>query len=176
MKFIGQILSRLLDAAQISSGLLILAMMFHVSIDALSRYIGMIGIPATVEVVSHYYMVGIAFLPLAYAEKMRAHISVEVATQLLPTRLQNAVVYLSWLLSIVVYATLCYRTFLDAESKRAVGAFIFTQNVRVEIWPTYYFLPLGFALMVLTLVYRCVVFFVPSQDSLVGDKTEGHPQ
>ncbi|WP_161601162.1 TRAP transporter small permease [Neoaquamicrobium microcysteis] len=162
----GRILARALDATQIIAAILVVAMMIHVSVDVFARYASARGFPATVEIVSNYYMVGIAFLPLAFAERMNAHISVEVVTQMLSKSLQTFALFISWLLSIVVYAVLTYRTFLDAESKREVGAFVFTQGVRLDIWPSYYFLPVGFALMTLTLIYRCVVFFYPAQDSL----------
>lgn len=166
IKTAGRLLARALDATQIIAGLLVVAMMFHVSIDAFARYLSARGFPATVEIVSNYYMVGIAFLPLAFAERVNAHISVEVATQLLSQKLQSVAFYISWLLSIIVYGLLTYRTFLDAEVKREVGAFVFTQGIRLDIWPSYYFLPLGFALMTLTLIYRCIVFFIPAEDGL----------
>lgn len=166
IRTVGRLLARGLDATQAIAALLVIAMMIHVSVDAFARYVSARGFPATVEIVSNYYMVGIAFLPLAFAERMNAHISVEVVTQLLSKALQSLALYISWLLSIVVYAVLTYRTFLDAEGKREVGAFVFTQGIRLDIWPSYYFLPVGFALMTLTLIYRCVVFFFPAEDGL----------
>ena len=175
LRWIGRVLSRVLDATQIIAALLIIAMMFHITLDVLIKYTTSRGFPATVEIVSHYYMVGVAFLPIAFAERMRAHVSVEVVTHTLSPRLQSVALYVSWLLSIVVYALLTYRTFLDAEKKRAVGAFVFTQDVRLDIWPTYYFLPIGFGLMVLTLIYRCVVFFRPQDDVMKGRISEAVP-
>lgn len=166
--WIGRGLVRLLDATQVIAGLMVIAMMFHVTLDVAIKYAASRGFPATVEIVSYYYMVGIAFLPIAFAERMNAHISVEIVTQSLSRRLRNLALYVSWLLSIVMYSLLTYRTFLDAEKKREVGAFLFTQGLRLDIWPTYYFLPIGFGLMVLTLVYRCVAFFHPAGDALAG--------
>ena len=166
IRTMGRLLARALDATQAIAAILVIAMMIHVSVDVIARYASARGFPATVEIVSNYYMVGIAFLPLAFAERMNAHISVEVVTQLLSQKLQDVALYISWLLSIVVYGVLTYRTFLDAEDKREVGAFVFTQGVRLDIWPSYYFLPIGFALMTLTLVYRCFVFFYPAEDGL----------
>lgn len=161
----GRVLVRTLDATQVIAAILVIAMMIHVSVDVFARYLSARGFPATVEIVSHYYMVGIAFLPLAFAERMNAHISVEIVTQMMPDTAQKIALFISWLLSIVVYGVLTYRTFLDAESKREIGAFLFTQGVRLDIWPSYYFLPIGFGLMTLALIYRCVVFFHPAQDT-----------
>ena len=169
---IGRWLARLLNASQVIAGLLIIAMMLHITLDVAFRIFTSRGFPATVEIVSNYYMVAVAFLPVAFAERMRAHISVEVVTQTFSQRMPNAALFISWLLSIVVYAVLTYRTFLDAEKARDVGTFLFTQGLRIDIWPAYYFLPIGFGLMVLTLVYRCVAFFRPEQDGLGGSRGE----
>ncbi|MBW3098968.1 TRAP transporter small permease [Pseudohoeflea coraliihabitans] len=172
---IGRALARILDATQVIAAILVIAMMVHIVLDVVIKFTTSQGFPATVEIVTHYYMVGVAFLPVAFAERMNAHISVEVLTQTLSDRLQNFALYISWLLSIVVYSVLTYRTFLDAEKKRDVVAFIFTQGVRIDIWPSYYFLPIGFALMTLTLVYRCVVFFLPANDGLGGGRGSDEP-
>jgi TRAP-type C4-dicarboxylate transport system permease small subunit len=169
---IGRALSRVLDMSQVLSAIMVFAMMIHITLDVVVRYATSQGFAATVEVVSYYYMVGIAFLPVAYAEKVNAHISVEVVTQSLSQRLQGIALYIAWLLSIVVYSLLAYRTFQDAEAARRIGTFVFTQNVRIDIWPAYYFLPVGFGLMVATLIYRCIVFFWPEQDGLGSGRSQ----
>ncbi|WBU52979.1 TRAP transporter small permease [Paracoccus sp. SCSIO 75233] len=163
---IGRVIGRVLDATQIIAAFLILAMMLHVSADVIMKYGFNMGFPATVEIVSNYYMVGLAFLPLAFAERMNAHITVEVVTSNLSQKVQDIAQIIAWLLSIIVYSLLTYRSFLDAQEKREIGAFLFSQGVRIDIWPSYYFLPVGFALMMLTLAYKLIVFFRPSDDGL----------
>ena len=113
-------------------------------------------------------MVGIAFLPLAFAEKKDGHISAEVLTRLLSLPRQVMAVAVAWALSILMYGLLAYRTFLDAEQKREVSAFIFSQGIRVDIWPAYYFLPIGFALMCLALLYRLIMLLIGGRDAF-GD-------
>jgi TRAP-type C4-dicarboxylate transport system permease small subunit len=164
----GRALARLLDATQVIAALLVLAMMLHVVLDVILKYTIQDGFPATVEVVSNYYLVGLAFLPLAFTEKQNAHISVEVATSNLSMRLQRIGLALAWMLSIVTYAILARQTWLDAMVKQKIGAFIFSQGVKLYIWPSYYFLPVGFGLMALTLVYRLAALVWPRADGLAS--------
>jgi TRAP-type C4-dicarboxylate transport system permease small subunit len=62
----------------------VLLMMLHVGADIASRNIFGRPIPATNEIVSRYYMVLIAFLPLAWVEqRRRSMVSVEVLDSVL---------------------------------------------------------------------------------------------
>lgn len=141
-------------AAQAVACLLIAAMMLQICADVVSKLVTGANLPVNVEIVSHYYMVGIAFLPLAFAETRDGHISAEVFTQMLRARARRVFVAAGWVVSLAVYGVLAWRSFLDAEAKRQIGAFIFSQGLRLDIWPSYYFLPLGFGLMALVLAWR----------------------
>tara|TARA_R110002020_G_scaffold184947_2_gene382361 strand:- start:73514 stop:74080 length:567 start_codon:yes stop_codon:yes gene_type:complete len=163
---VGRLLSRTLDATQVIAAILVLAMMLHVVLDVILKYAISSGFPATVEIVSNYYLVGLAFLPLALAEKQNSHISVEVVTSILPMPVQRALLVLAWILSIITYAVLAQQTFLDALEKQRIGAFIFSQGVRLFTWPCYFMLPIGFGLMVLALLYRIVALVLPDNDGL----------
>ncbi|PWV95774.1 TRAP-type C4-dicarboxylate transport system permease small subunit [Hoeflea marina] len=163
---LGRLLSRTLDATQVIAAILVMAMMLHVVLDVVLKYAISNGFPATVEIVSNYYLVGLAFLPLALAEKQNAHISVEVVTSILPLPVQRGLLVLAWILSIITYSVLAHQTFLDALEKQRIGAFIFSQGVRLFTWPCYFMLPIGFGLMVLALVYRLLALFRPGSDGL----------
>lgn len=165
----GRLLSRTLDATQVIAAILVIAMMLHVVFDVILKYSISNGFPATVEIVSNYYLVGLAFLPLALAEKQNAQISVEVVTSILPLSIQRGLLIVAWILSIITFAVLAHQTFLDAVEKQRIGAFIFSQGVRLFVWPCYYFLPIGFGLMVLTLAYRILALFRPQHDGLGAD-------
>ena len=160
----GKVLSVLSASVHVVACFLILAMMLQICIDVLLKYLTANHVPANIEIVSNYYMVGIAFLPLAFAEKRNGHISAEVLTRLMPLPRQLVAVAFAWALSILIYGVLTYRTFLDAEEKREIGAFIFSQGIRLDIWPAYYFLPIGFALMCLVLLYRLFVLLIGGND------------
>lgn len=163
---LGRGLDRVLSATQLIAVILLGLMMLHVVFDVGLRYVTLRGLPATVEIVSNYYMVGLAFLPLAFAEKRNGHIVVEVLTQNLPMRGQRFTLVLTWLLSAVVFALLAHRGFIDAEKHRATGNFVFSQGLRLPIWPCYYFIPVGFGLLTLALVYRSIATVLGLRDGV----------
>ena len=108
--------------------------------------------------VSNYYMVVVAFLPLALAERRNSHISVEVLTELFPARVQHHINGLTYVLSGAVFGLLAYRGFTDAFKKQDMGSFIMEQGTKVLIWPGHYLLPIGAALMVLVLLFKFISY------------------
>ncbi len=163
---LGRALDRLLSASQLVAVILLGLMMLHVVLDITLRYFTLRGLPATVEIVSNYYMVGLAFLPLAFAEKRNGHIAVEVLTQTLPMRSQRFTLIVTWVFSALVFGLLAYRGFIDAERHRATGNFVFSQGLRLPIWPSYYFIPIGFGLLSLALFYRSLVAALGLRDGV----------
>ena len=88
---IGKALARLLDIQATIGIAAVGLMMFHITFDVFGKYLFNAPLPATLEIVSHYYMVVVVFLPLAMVEKRDAHISVEVLTQNFSDRWQKVV-------------------------------------------------------------------------------------
>lgn len=144
--------------------LLVVAMMLQISADVVLKYLTTSHIPANIEIISNYYMVGIAFLPLAFAEHRNGHISAEVLTRMLSFRTQKAALAFAWALSVLIYGILTYRSFFDAVEKHAIGVFVFSQGIRLDVWPAYYFLPIGFGLICLAVIYRLAILLLGGQD------------
>lgn len=159
INLIGRLLSRITQVMTIMGGLAVALMMLHVSLDIASRFILNSPLPGTITVVAYYYMLVAAFLPLAYAEQKNAHISVEVFTDLLPEKAQGYLAELSRLLSICIFALLAWRTWEEAESKRAIGDAVIQGGDTIIVWPAAYLLPVGCGLMAVVLTYKFVTFF-----------------
>lgn len=157
MYVIGRILAHITNVMTIIGGLAIALMMFHVTADVAGRYFFNAPIPGTITIVSYYYMIVAAFIPLAFAEEKDAHISVEVVTERLPQWLQNNLQRLALLCSMTVFGMLAWRTFEEAGRKFAMGASVVQGNSDITIWATYYVLPIGCGLMVLVLLYKFLV-------------------
>jgi TRAP-type C4-dicarboxylate transport system permease small subunit len=111
-------------------------------------------------------MLPIVFLPLALTERNDAHITVEVLVQYLSRRLQKLLAVLAWAVSAGVLGILFYQTLLDALDKTEKGTFIMEIDWKIPLWVSYYFLPVGFGLVVLVLVYRIVVTITGSKSGL----------
>ena len=66
MQTLGRLLSYLINAVTVLAGLSVALMMVHITVDVISRYVFNYPLPGTITVVSNFYMVLVAFLPLAF--------------------------------------------------------------------------------------------------------------
>lgn len=162
---IGRILGRLIDVLAFLGCVAVVLMMLHITVDVFMRILGN-PIPATFTIVSHYYMLPIVFLPLALTERNDAHITVEVVVQYLNRNLQKLLAVLAWTVSAGVFGILFYQTLLDALDKTEKGTFIMEIDWKIPLWASYYFLPVGFGLVVLVLIYRVLVTITGSKSGL----------
>lgn len=136
-------------------GLLFLFLMVvQVTVDVVLRYVFNMPLVGTITYVSVFYMVAIAFLPLATAERHDAHISVEVVTELLPGGLRLALQRLAQLFSMAVFALLAVRTAYEAVTKMGIGSYVIDAGTRIPTWPSYFFLPVGLGLLAIVLASK----------------------
>ncbi len=150
----GRIFDKLIDAATAIGALATALMMIHVSLDVTLKYLFNAPIPATIVIVSQYYMLCVAFLPLALAEQQNSHISVEIFATHLPERIQNYLQGASFLFACIVYGMLTYIAAFNARREFEAGSFLIEQQVKIDVWPAYFILPTGTGLMTLYLALR----------------------
>ncbi len=157
----------------VSGGLTILAglclslMMLQIVIDVSMKYIFNSPIEGNLEVVSFYYMVGVVFLPLAMVELRHEHINVDLFVQMLPKRGRSYVYVFGCGVSLVFFGVLAYQTFLDAIHATRINE-IMMGSIYVTVWPSRWFLPIGFILIGLAIVVHAVKAL---RDPLVFDPT-----
>ena len=166
MTAIGRLLRRTTDLTMIIGLISVALMMFHITIDVVGKFAMNEPVPATIALVSSYYMVVIAFLPIAYAETRNSHITVEVLTELFPMRAQYHLYSWSYLISATVYGLLTYRTWNEALRTQEAGSFIMEQSTKLLVWPSYYLLPIGCGLMTVVLVYRFIIYVTGGKSAL----------
>lgn len=155
-------------------GIALLAMMVHVTADVVGKFVFRRPVPATLEMVSNYYMVAVVFLPLAAVERRQGNIHVELIYAHLPRvlkRILDIATYclFSWFLWLLVTST-----WKVAMKKYAVGEFIMG-TYSIEIWQTRFLVPVGAGLalaLVVTKLGRAVVFLfradLDTSDAPVG--------
>ena len=158
MQPLGRLLSYLINGVTILAGLSVALMMVHITADVIARYIFNYPLPGTMSIVSNFYMVLVAFLPLAFVEQKGAHISVEVVTERLPAAIQRHLAACLLPLSMLIFGILTVRTWGEAVIKMEVNAAVVQGADKILIWPTYFFLPLGCGLMVLVLAYKFLIY------------------
>lgn len=166
MTAIGRLLAMGVKLSTIVGLIAVALMMVHISIDVAGKFLLNEPVPATIAMVSSYYMVVVAFLAIGFAETRNAHISVEVLTELFPMRTQKHLYSWGYLISAVVYGLLTVRTWEEAVRAQSSGTFIMEQSTKLLTWPSYYLLPIGCGLMTLVVVYRFLIYLTGTQSGL----------
>ncbi|GGX72102.1 TRAP transporter small permease [Saccharospirillum salsuginis] len=143
------------------------AMMVHVTLDVIARTLWSVSIPATLEIVTRYYMITLALLPLGWVEWKRQMITVELFTGLFGQQGVKIIDALVAILSAVVYIAFTQATWIKAVEQYELGAYVMSLNFPMPVWPTYFVLPLAFALATLVSVVRIPQLFItpPKTDS-----------
>lgn len=139
-------LGRTSDVLAAIAGIALVTMMFQVTSDVVMKYLFARPIAGTLDVVSYYYMVGLTFLPLAAVERDRAHISVELLSQVLPRAWQARFAVLSDAVSVIFFGALAYANGEIALAKFRIGEYAMG-SLALPIWPSRFLAPLGFALI-----------------------------
>ena len=153
-------LAKIYLVTTIIGGLAIALMMVHITADVMMRYFFNTPLPGTITFVANYYMLIAIFLPLAYAEHINAHISVEVFTDRLPKRLQNHIQGWTYLGSSIICFIVTDRTWEEALKRFASSTSVMQGDFTISIWPTYFFLPVGFVLLGTILLLKFVTYVI----------------
>jgi TRAP-type C4-dicarboxylate transport system permease small subunit len=122
-------------------GVGVLLLLVNVLVDVTSRYLLNRPIPGTIEYVSFWYMVAIAFFGLAVAERDDEHIDAPIVFDRLPAVVRRELTVFSKVLFIVVLLAMAWWGLEEATRQYAVrergGA------AGVPVWPTRFFVPVG---------------------------------
>jgi len=161
-------LDRVIRLVAIAAGLAIVAMMLQVAVDVALRYATGSGLPGTLTIVSYYYMVIVAFVPLGFAELRRAHIQMDLVTNLMPRR--GALWVTGWGLvpTGLVTGALTVRGVEEALNQMQIGAAQVQGTTSIPTWPAQFALPLGAGLMTALVALRFVQFLVFRVDPATG--------
>lgn len=134
--------------------LAILAMAVHIFCDVSLRTALNESIPATEELVTRYYMITLALLPLGWVEWKKQMISVEVANELFAGPWMILSNLFCNLLSAAVYGAFAYATWKKAVEQYDIGSFVMSLNFPMPVWPTYFVLPAAFFVAMLVVLLR----------------------
>lgn len=178
MKQTGRLIGFLVTASTVFGATAVLLMMFQIVIDVVLRNLFSISVMGTTTFVTSYYMLIVAYLPLALAERMDSHIAVEVVAQMLKERWRQWLLAATWAASSVVAGVIAYALWGEAMKAYSHGSFTFERSMPIPIWPGYFVLPIGFGLYALLLAYKlaCAVTGTkenaglgPDQPTTVGE-------
>jgi TRAP-type C4-dicarboxylate transport system permease small subunit len=132
---------------------LVAAMMVHVVVDVTLKLVFNRPVPFTVEMVAHYYMVAVVFLPLPLVEFRNSGVSVDLFYRMMAAPSRRTLMLLSYVAQVFFFGVLAYQSWLDALDAMKAGKFVYTEG-RLDIWPPAFFLPFGFFLAALVSLLR----------------------
>lgn len=149
---------------------ILMLMVLQIVIDVAMRSLLGAGFPATSELVSKYYMVAVSFMPIAYAEVRRRHVEATIFTDRLPEKAKLVVTLMGFVLSLLVYAALCWGTLVEALAHTNKGSYVESGVDIFYTWPSYWILPFSFGLMAVVVAMRVIV----SARELLTNHIEDH--
>jgi TRAP-type C4-dicarboxylate transport system permease small subunit len=158
------------DVLMVFAGIAVLLMMTHVTADVASRALLGRSLPGTIVIVSDYYMVACAFLPLAYTERLGHHITMDALSGRLTPRAARFQVACGHIVTLIVFGLLTYSAWLTALKKYKLGAFDMESGVRLYIWPSYWLLPIGCGVLCLFVTMRFIQFATGNLPAQYNDK------
>ncbi|WP_432697921.1 TRAP transporter small permease [Marinobacterium sp. YM272] len=164
MKLLERWLDRTAQGVALLGALGILAMMVHITLDVVLRSSISFSIPATQELVTRYYMITLALLPLAWVERKRSMIFVEAFSGLFGSRGLRIVDCFVALFSAAIYAVLTVATWDKAMEQYDIGSYVMSLNFPMPVWPTYLILPVAFALSTLVTLARIPLLFTTDRE------------
>lgn len=156
MTKLGNFISRIVSALSILGTILLLVMVLHVTADVVCRYLLKAPLPGTIEIVINYHMIIIGFLSLSFAEEKNRHISVELIADLMPQSVQRRLDVLASFTAVVVFGFLTWRNWIEALKKYDIKAYVTQGTTDIPIWPAYFVVPLGCALILIVALYKLV--------------------
>lgn len=137
----------------------ILLMMLQIMAEVVLRTAFKGTIPGTEETVSAYYMIGCAFLPLAWVQRSRGHVMIEIFTLWLSPRAAALVDGLAYLACAVATSIFIYATIVKAVAMTIDGE-ILIGTMDVIVWPSRWIVPVGLTAMTLYMVLQAVADLV----------------
>lgn len=150
------VLDRLNGLLVLFGALVVFAMMAHVTVDVVAQFLFSAPVPLTLEVVTYYYMVIIAFIPLAAVERKDGHIRVDIIVQFLPRLVQRLLDALTSLLGAGFFGFVAWVTLREALQRYQVGEFVMGAQSMI-VWPGRFALPIGLGLFALLLGVKGLV-------------------
>ncbi len=154
MKPIGKAISWMITGLTSVAGIMVVLLVCHVTLDVTMRFVFERPLNATILYVSAFYMVAIAFLPLAAVEEKDSHIAVELLVENFPARIQSFIAIVATVITCIITGMVAVRTGQEAMVKYASGAYSIEAGGKILTWPTYFVLPLGFGLMALVALWK----------------------
>lgn len=140
-------------------------MMLHVTADVLARGFLRHSLPAVGEITASYYMIIVAFMPLAYVSYQDMHIRADLFTRFLPETGQRRLSVGVDLLTIAYLALIGWQGVVSALKRTSSGELVQTPGGFLPIWPARWLVPIAIFAMILATILRRVEHYAQDRDN-----------
>ena len=135
----------------------LLAMMLHISADILGSLLFNTPIAVTSAIVTQYYMIAVAFLPIFATELRGSHIHITLFVDRLRARPRRVLETAVQLLIAAFYLLLTLQAWDQATDKLAVRAYMVEQTSRIIVWPSFFFIPVALGAMSVLMAIKALL-------------------
>ena len=147
-------LDRTTGALLMLGGVAVTLMMLQIGADIIGKYVFNTPVPATLEIVAWYYMIAAIYLPIAYVQFHRKHLTVELFTQNLPPRKMAWVEGFTSVLSFAYVGTLFVLALHSAIEETRLGEAQDATFFDLPVWPSRWFLPIPLFFMLVVIIVQ----------------------
>lgn len=148
-------------------------MMLHVTADVIARGALRHSLPAVGEITASYYMIIVAFMPLAFVSYTDTHIRADLFTKLLPAQGRHILAIAVDLLTIAYLALLGWQGVKSALRRTGEGEVVQIPGGFLPIWPARWLVPIALFAMILATLLRLVEKSIAHDDSHPSNTAEG---
>ena len=124
------------------AGATVIILMLHIVLDVFMRYTFNSPMPATIEVVSYWWMILITFLGQGMTQRRREHLEVTLLTDLMPEVQRLGTVIGGRFLTLITVSALGFYGMLAAIEQTHRGE-IAMGSVTILVWPFRWMVPIG---------------------------------
>lgn len=131
-----------------------IVMMLHVTADVLARGLLRHSLPAVGEITASYYMIIVAFMPLAFVSYTDTHIRADLFTRLLPETARRWLSVGVDLLTVAYLALIGWQGVVSALKRTKAGELVQIPGGFLPIWPARWLVPVAIFAMILATLLR----------------------
>ena len=180
-RFLSRALGWIVNSSAFGAASIVVILMAMVVADIFGRKVLNKPVPMSYEV-GAFMLVFIVFMGLAYSQRQRAHIRVEILTLRMPPKIRAIMDLGAFTLGIAIYGAIFYQTFKWSYHSFEIGEYV-AGLVNIPKWPSQFAVAFGALLISLQFisdwVYRVidvVVLFresspaeAPGAEEIAGD-------
>ncbi|WP_179151842.1 TRAP transporter small permease [Oceanobacillus senegalensis] len=147
------------------SQLALVIMMILTSLDALSRYIFSQSIIGAYEITEMYLMVILVFLSMSYVQKIDGHIRLDILFERLPSRLQDTLNIVYYLLGALLMGFIGYQGLLMSLNAWQ-NNLVMSGLINFPLWLSYIWVPIGsFLIMIRQIILSIMLILgIPKEE------------